>query len=109
MKSAVIEAWLKGMGRDAIAETEGIGGGTVSNIIQEWRGGLDDALADELREFSVALRKLKISAPRCALGARVGSLICSLGVHEHDTQTFMSETYDGCLEVGLKPERVVYY
>jgi chaperonin cofactor prefoldin len=109
VKSAVIEAWLKGMGRDAIADTEGIGGGTATNIIREWRGGLDGAVADELREFAVGLRKLKISAPRCALGARVASMMSSLGMHENDFQTFMSETYDHCLEVGLKPERVAYY
>jgi len=109
VKSAVIEAWLKGMGRDAIADTEGIGGGTATNIIREWRGGLDGAVADELREFAVGLRKLKISAPRCALGARVASMMGSLGMNENDFQTFMSETYDRCLEVGLKPERVAYY
>jgi len=97
------------MGRDAIAETEGIGGGTVTNIIREWRSGLDDPVANELSEFAVALHKLKISAPRCALGARVASMMSGLGMHENDFQTFISETYDRCLGVGLKPERVAYY
>lgn len=66
-------------------------------------------VADELREFAVALRKLKISAPRSALGARVPSMMSTLGMHEKDFQTFMSETYDRSLEAGLKPEKVAYY
>src|SRR5437773_4860055 len=109
VKGSVIEAWLKGMSRDAIAEKEGISGGTISNIIREWRGGLDETVGDQLREFAVALRKLRISSPQCALGARVASMMSSLSVDESDFQTFMSETYDRCLRMDLKPERVAHY
>src|SRR3989442_10581523 len=105
-KSLVIEDWLRGLSRDRKAENRGISNGTVTNIIQEWNAGLEGPVADELREFALALRKLKITAPRCVVGARVAYMMSKIGLDEDDFETFMSQTYDHCKKLGLQPERL---
>jgi hypothetical protein len=106
VKTTVIEDWLRGLSRDAIAANHGLSVGTVTNTIREWRLGLDEAVADELRELALALKKIRITAPRCAEGARVASMMTNLGIHENDFYSFMSETYDRCIKSGLQPERI---
>ena len=105
-KSLVIEGWLRGLGRDRIADEQGLGTGTVTNVIREWSAGLEEGVADELREFALALRKLRITAPRCAVGARVAYMMSKIGLDEDDFYLFMSETYDKCIKLGLQPERL---
>jgi hypothetical protein len=79
---------------------------TVTNIVREWSAGLEEAVADELREFALALRKLRITAPRSAVGARVAYMMSKIGLDEDDFYSFMSETYDRCVKLGLQPERL---
>ena len=105
-KSLVIEDWLRGLGRDPIADKQGLSTGTVTNIIREWSAGLEEAVADELREFALALRKLRITAPRSAVGARVAYMMSKIGLDEDNFYSFMSETYDKCIKLGLQPERL---
>jgi hypothetical protein len=40
IKKQVINQWLSGGSRDRIAADNGIGAGTVSNIIDEWKKGV---------------------------------------------------------------------
>jgi hypothetical protein len=105
-KSLVIVDWLRGLGRDPIADKQGLSTGTVTNIIREWSAGLEEGVADELREFALALRKLGLTAPRCAVGARVAYMMSKIGLDEDDFYSFMSETYDKCIKLGLQPERL---
>ncbi|HET7148606.1 MAG TPA: hypothetical protein VFI73_08935 [Candidatus Nitrosopolaris sp.] len=97
---------MKGLIRDQIAEKNGLSGGTVTNIIREWSAGLHEGVAEELREFALALRKLKITAPRSAVGARVAYMMSKIGLEEEAFYSFMSQTYDGCIKLGLQPERI---
>jgi len=105
-KSLVIEDWLRGLKRDRIADKQGLSTGTVTNIIRGWSAGLEEGVAEELREFALALRKLRITAPRCAVGARVAYMMSKIGLDEDDFYLFMSETYDKCIKLGLQPERL---
>jgi hypothetical protein len=43
IKKQVINQWLSGASRDKIAADNGIGAGTVSNIIDEWKKGVQDS------------------------------------------------------------------
>lgn len=67
---------------------------------------MEEAVADDLREFALALRKLRITAPRCAVGARVAYMMSKIGLDEDAFYSFMSETYDKCIKLGLQPERL---
>jgi hypothetical protein len=105
-KAFAIKDWLTGLSRDQIADKHGISTGTVTNIIREWSAGLEEAVAEELREFVVALRKLGLTAPRSAVGARVAYMMSKIGLDEDDFYSFMSETYNICIKLGLQPERL---
>ena len=103
-KALIIEDWLRGLSRDRI------GSQTWSKHRDchhyQWSAGLEDGVADELREFALALRKLGITAPGSAVGARVAYMMSKLGLDEDAFYSFMSETYDRCIKLGLQPERL---
>ena len=40
VKKQVVNQWLAGESRDRIAADNGIGSGTVTNIINEWKKGI---------------------------------------------------------------------
>ena len=87
-KSLVIQEWLNGEQRDKIAVDSGIGAGSVTNIVNEWRATLGFPTADTLRELAVTLRRLGISAVQCALGFRVATLMLRIGVKEDELRVF---------------------
>jgi len=107
-KGGVVEDWLRGLSRDTIATNHGLSAGTVSNVIRQWRLGLDQTSVDELREFAVSLKRLRITTPVCAEGARIASMMTSLGIAKNDFDLFISETYGRCIRLGLHPERIVH-
>jgi hypothetical protein len=74
-KTMVIQGWLAGEQRDKIAVDNGLGAGTVTNIVNEWRQDLGFHLADSLRELAVTLGKIGISPAQCALGFRVTMML----------------------------------
>ncbi len=61
-KSLVIQEWLNGEQRDKIAVDNGLGAGSVTNIVNEWRVALGSPTADALRDLAVTLRRVGISA-----------------------------------------------
>jgi hypothetical protein len=107
-KGAVIDEYLRGKNRDAIATDLRLGAGTVSKIISEWKVGLDYPIADELRELVIGLRKQGISASRYAEGARIASYLIKLGVRDEEFHQFISEIYDSCKKKDLQPDKVAY-
>ena len=40
VKAAIIQDWVRGVSRDAIAAKHGLSAGTVTNTVQEWELGL---------------------------------------------------------------------
>ena len=50
IKKQVVNQWLSGDSRDRIAADNGIGTGTVSNIIDEWKKGVQDPDYESIRE-----------------------------------------------------------
>lgn len=108
IKTIVVQLWLEGKSRDSIARDNGWSEGTVTNIIKEWRTGLGYPLAEDLRELAVMLHKLRIDPYRCALGARVASVMKDLGFDEEELHEFMTVIYKNCLTLKIKPEKVAY-
>jgi transposase len=53
IKQRVIAQYLQGVSRGAIAADNNIGTGTVSNIIGEWKKGVQDSDYESIRELSV--------------------------------------------------------
>jgi hypothetical protein len=107
--SQVIQQWLKGEQRDKIAGDNGLSGGAVTNIINDWRQSLGFSSADELRDLATAMRKIGITATQCAIGYRVAMMMNRLGIKEDSFEFFMLDTYNKCKNLELTPENIAYY
>src|SRR5262249_36374445 len=60
IKQRVMAQYLQGVSRDRIAADNGIGTGTVSNIIDEWKK-VQDSDYESIRELSVFCKKQGIT------------------------------------------------
>lgn len=109
MKDTVIQLYLQGLSRNEIASRTGISQGGVSNIIAGWKTALGYPLANELREFSLTLKRLGINAEQSAMGFIFVKMIRDLGVDEDKLRSFISEIYQRCLEIGLRPQKIADY
>ena len=106
MKSLVIQQWLRGIQRDVIALDNGLGAGTVTNTVKEWRRGLGVPTADEFRELATSFRKLGITPAGCALGFRVAMIMKRLGIKEDEFESFILDGYNRCIDLGVAPENI---
>jgi hypothetical protein len=115
MKRVVIQEWLQGHPRDAIANNLNPSVGVVTTIINEWRRALSYPVAEELRQLDVALRKAGISASECARGFRFAMQIKNLGLDQEVSvdddddeclESFVSEIYDNCKRTDLRPNKI---
>jgi transposase-like protein len=57
IKKQVIAQYLQGVSRDRIAADNGIGTGTVSNIIDEWKDGIHGSDYESVRELAIYCKK----------------------------------------------------
>jgi hypothetical protein len=109
IKSLVIKQWLEGVQRDTIAANNGLSAGAVTNIVNEWRTGVGDAVIDDSRELGVTFRKVGITPVQCAIGFRIAMLIAKLGVKEEEFESFILDVYKRCIDLGLSSENVALH
>ena len=57
IKTNLIRQWLDGDSRDKIASDNGIGAGTVSGIINEFKKGINALEYESVRELSISCKK----------------------------------------------------
>jgi hypothetical protein len=108
IRASVIRDWLDGKPRDTIARDNMVSTGAVSNMVTKWRDDLTVCDGDALRELGITFRKLGITAPQGAIGFRLASILKDLGVDEDNFGDFVSQIYNQCKDIGLKPEDIVY-
>jgi transposase-like protein len=75
IKQRVIAQYLQGVSRDKIAADNGIGTGTVSNIIDEWKKEVQDSEYESIRELSVFCKKQGITLNALASCIRLNNYI----------------------------------
>jgi hypothetical protein len=85
IKKQVIAQYLQGVSRDRIAADNGIGAGTVSNIIDEWKKGVQDSDYESIRELSVFCKKQGITLNALASCIRLNKYIQSLGANANES------------------------
>jgi transposase len=61
IKKQVIAQYLQGVSRDRIAADSDVGTGTVSNIIEGWKKGVQGSDYESVRELAVHCKKEGIS------------------------------------------------
>jgi len=106
-KMEIITRWLKGEQRDKIASAMGLGAGTISAIISEWKAEIGIPNANTLRQFSTELRRLGITASQCVLGCRILGVLRKLRVDEENLESFVSQVYQKCQSRSITPEAIV--
>ena len=107
MKTEIITRWLKGEQRDKVATAMGLGAGTISAIIADWRAEIGIPTADTLRQFSTELRRLRTTASQCVLGCRILGVLRKLRVDDENLESFVYEVYQRCLSKNITPEAIV--
>jgi hypothetical protein len=107
IKSAVIDAWLKGKTRDNIASEFNISTGSVSNIIEQWQNRIGLFDANNLRELGLALKKAGKTPVQCADGLRISNIIKQLGIDEDHLFDFLTKVYNESKEQKLLPADLV--
>ena len=97
VKKQVINEWLTGDSRDRVAANNNIGAGTVTNIINEWKKGVQDSEYQSVRDL----------AAYCELASRfrLYNYINKLGVNEDDIESFIVHCMNGAN--GLPPEKII--
>jgi hypothetical protein len=107
VKSAVIDAWLRGKTRDKIASEYNISTGSVSNIIEQWQNMIGVYDANNLRELGLGLKKAKITPIQCADGLRITKIINKLGIDEAHLFDFLEKLYNKSKEQKSEPANIV--
>jgi hypothetical protein len=59
--------------------------------------------------LAVTLKKVGITPAQCAVGFRVAMMMNRLGINEDSFESFMSDGYNHCKNLGLTPENIASY
>jgi|GEM_PF-516902 len=105
VKKQVINQWLSGDSRDRIAADNNIGAGTVSNIINEWKKGVEDSEYESVRELAVFSKKQGLDLSELASRFRLCNYISKLGANEDHIESFIANCMGGAN--SLPPEKII--
>lgn len=102
IRNRVIKQWLSGDSRDRIADDNNIGAGTVSNIVNEWKGGIEDSNYDSVRELAQYSKKEGFSLSNIASSTRLINYIQKLGANQDHIESFIAN-----LANSSEPEKMI--
>src|SRR5438132_12981864 len=102
IKKEVINQWLSGYTRDRIAANNHIGAGTVTNIINEWKKGVENSDYDSVRELAVYSKKEGFGLSRIASSTRLINYIRKLGANQDQIESFIAN-----LANSPEPEKLI--
>ncbi len=85
----VVREWILGFPRDTIAEHIGIGAGTVSSIIANYKARLDDLDFDSIRQLAVDARQQDWNFADLASHARLHNYFIKSGAAEDKIESFL--------------------
>ena len=90
IRKQVVQQWISGDTRDKIAIDNGIGEGTVSSIVNDWRKGLEDSEYESVRELAIHSKKQGIALSDLASHFRLYNIIKKSGTTEDQIESFIS-------------------
>jgi hypothetical protein len=99
----VVREWISGFPRDQIAEHTGIGAGTVSSIIANYKAGLDDLDFDSIRQLAVEARQHNWNFADLASHARLYNYFLKSGTAEDKIESFISNVSSN----DISPEKMI--
>jgi hypothetical protein len=90
IKKQLIAQYLQGVGRETIAADNGVGAGTVSNIIDKWKNGVQDSDYESLRDLAIHCKKGGIDLGDLMSALRIRNYIKDLGTDEEQVEQFIA-------------------
>ena len=92
VKKQVVNQWLAGESPDRIAADNGIGAGTVTNIINEWKKGVEDSDYDSVRELAVYSKKEGFGLSQFASSTWLSNYVQKLGTSQDQIESFIGNS-----------------
>jgi hypothetical protein len=99
IKRKVIQQWISGESRDKIAAENNIGAGTVTNIISNYKVGLEKF--DSIRQLSIEIRKQGLNWSDLASHIRLYNYLIKSGASEEKVESFV----DNISSCSLPPRK----
>jgi hypothetical protein len=101
----VLIRWIQGVRRDEIARTVGIGAGTVSEIVKDYRD--NDSDFDRIREYVLSLIKNGKNVAQLVSANRLDNRLEKLHVSPEQIELFLDNLGEFCFKRRLLPEQFV--
>jgi hypothetical protein len=107
-RKQVIQQWISGDTRDKIAIDNGVGEGTVSGIVNDWKKGLEDSEYESVREIAVQCKKQGMNdLNELTSRFRLYNIIKKSGTNEDQIESFIINCTSGAEDSFLPPEKIV--
>jgi hypothetical protein len=90
IKKQVVNRWLSGDSRERIAADNGVGTGTVSNIIEEWKKGVQGSDFESVRELTIHCNKEGVNLGDLMSALRIKYYIKQIDVDEERVEQFIA-------------------
>jgi hypothetical protein len=101
----VIRQWILGFPCDAIAEQIGIGAGTVSSIVANYKVSLEELDFDSIRQLAVEARQHGLNLSDLASHFRLYNYFIKSGAEEDKIESFIANVSSS----DISPENIVQY
>jgi len=102
----VIKQWILGFPRDTIAEHYGIGAGTVSSIIANYKVGLEELDFDSIRQLAVEARQHGLNLSELASHLRLYNYLIKSGAAEDKVESLTKIVNSQKLVLGMFPPKM---
>lgn len=104
-RKQVIRQWLSGDTRAKISADNSIGAGTVTNVVNDWKVGLDYSEYESVRELATYFKKQDLSLYELANRTRLCDYIKKLGADEEQIESFILNFLNRAN--SLPPEKIL--
>lgn len=89
VRDSIIKGYLNGKSYDELADENNTAKGSVSNIIKAWIDRIEIPDIDEIREFSVILRKSGITIKQCVQSFRFINILSDFGITDESDSRYI--------------------
>jgi hypothetical protein len=90
IKKQVVNQWLSGDSRERIAADNGVGTDTVSNIIDEWKKGVQGSDYESVRDLAIHCKKEGVNLGDTMSALRIKNYIKQIGGDEERAEQFIA-------------------
>lgn len=102
IRGRVVKQWLSGNTRDEISKNNGIGAGTVSNIISYFRNGIESSEFNSIRELAVWLKKEGMTLSDVVTQVRLNNYTKRLGADLEHIESFIKN-----IASSQEPQKII--